>query len=370
MFITLPFNPHQIIIGTANRYEWLFFVNPNNPDELMREEDGGVLMEEQPTTTAKFMKECRGLFGVMMKEDVNGNLVGHRMRPFNYTLKKVVGPVKYRKKFWQEVRRVQALKTTGTPRSAHWKDAGEGLEGGPYEAKYGDTWREMVKAKIGSGQDAVCNVVDLMAWSIAEGNRLFADTPFKDNWVIYHDALSSWWSKEAQAWMREQGFGDRQIRGLGHTNAGSRYEGTLPGDTPEYMPLDSNLFADLETAVRWNVAATRRLPRHHPDRFDLTTPSSAWSVVSRTWEHSPTPERIVQDIQRVFLAIDQVVEARGRAVDFVELRHGRRLMEQREQVRAERRSAQIRRKKKFGDVKGLHPVSRRCIADFFDLTLE
>ena len=72
----------------------------------------------------------------------------------------------------------------------------------------------------------------------------------------------------------------------------------------------------------------------------------------------------------MFLAIDQVVEARGRAVDFSEMRHGRRLLEHRQQARAERRSAQIRRKKKFGDVKGLHPVSRRCIADFFDLTLE
>ena len=28
---------------------------------------------------------------------------------------------------------------------------------------------------------------------IAEGNRLFADTPFANTWMIYHDALPQWW---------------------------------------------------------------------------------------------------------------------------------------------------------------------------------
>ena len=337
----------------------------------MREEDGGVCMEERPTTVAKFMKECRGLFGVMMREE-GGRLVGDRMRPFDYTLKKVVGPAKYRKKFWEEVRRVHTLKTTGTTRSAHWKDAGDGLAGGPYEAKFGRDWKMHVRSKIESGPNAVCNVTDLMDHAIEEGNRLFANTPFKDTWVMYHDALSQWWSKEAQEHFRvnHAGFHNRQIRGLGFTNEETRYEGSLPGDTPEYMPLDSNLFSDLETAVRWNVAATRRLPRHHPDKFDLTTPASAWSAVSKTWEYAPTPERIVEDIERVFLAIDQVVDAGGIAVDFAELRHGRRLRQHQLSSRSARRSAKLKSKRKFGDVKGLHPVSKRCIADICDLTLE
>ena len=166
------------------------------------------------------------------------------------------------------------------------------------------------------------------------------------------------------------GFSNRQIRGLGHTNVGTRYEGTLPGDTPLYMPLDSNLFADLETATRWNVAATRHLDRGHPDRFDLTTPHSAWSAVSRTWEYAPTSERIVQDIQRVFNAIDMVVDARGKSVDFAELRHGRRLEEHQRASRVSRRSKKLSSKPKFGEIEGLHPVSKECIVNFFDLTLD
>ena len=65
-------------------------------------------------------------------------------------------------------------------------------------------------------------------------------------WIDY-DALSSWWTTFAQKHMQSKGFGDRQIRGLGHTNQSTRYDGKLPGDTPEYMPLDSNLFSNLET---------------------------------------------------------------------------------------------------------------------------
>ena len=163
---------------------------------------------------------------------------------------------------------------------------------------------------------------------------------------------------------------------MGHTNDGTRYEGSLPGDTPEYMPLDSNLFGDLETAVRWNVAGTRMLPRHHPDKFDLTTPASAWDAVCRTWDHAPTPVRIVQDIQRVFVAIDQVVKAGGIAVDFDELRkdrrqirHGRRLQEQQSASRSARRNSKIKSKKKFGDLQGLHPVAKAGIATFCDLTI-
>ena len=103
-------------------------------------------------------------------------------------------------------------------------------------------------------------------------HRLFANTIYHDSWYLYHDALSSWWSEGAQSHMHtKHNFRHRQIKGLGHTNADTRYEDGLPGDTPEYMPLDSNLFADLETAVRWNVAATSHLPKGHADKFELGT---------------------------------------------------------------------------------------------------
>ena len=350
----------KVIIGPNNRHEWLFFVNPENPDAFMSAKDGGVKQTPRAATRAKYMKECRGCFGVMAKEEADGTCSGHRMEPFDYTGRKVVGPVAFEKRVQSEVRRVSALKTTGTTRSIHWKDKGEGLDGGPYEARYGDTWRQEVADRLGRGSDAVCDVTKIMDHIIEQGNILFADTPYRDTWYIYHDALSSWWSKGAQAYIETKGFRHRQIKSLDFTNTGTRYEDSLPGDTPEYMPLDSNLFSDSETMVRSNVVVTNKLPRGHPDKFDLTTPKSAWDAVCRTWRYSPTSDRIVEDINRVFCAIEEVIKARGAAVDFKTLRHGRRLEEH---IRSRRRASQHSEKKCVDDLQGLHPVTKRIIID-------
>ena len=67
---------------------------------------------------------------------------------------------------------------------------------------------------------ALMCVTDLMQHAIDEGNRLFADTPYKDSWFIFHDHLSAWWEKEAQDYLRQRGvteqfpggFFDRQVR--------------------------------------------------------------------------------------------------------------------------------------------------------------
>lgn len=133
------------------------------------------------------------------------------------------------------------------------------------------------------------------------------------------------------------------------------------------MPLDSNLFSDLETAVTWNVAATRSLPRDNPDRFSLTTPSDCWSAVERTWEHAPTSERICQDIERVFESIDAVVKNRGTAVDFEHLRHGRRERDHTD-CRSKRRTEKLKNDSDFDFLGCLHPVAKGNIRNIIDLT--
>ena len=168
------------------------------------------------------MGECRGLFGVMMKEDDQRNDHGCKMRPFNYTGQKVIGPVKFEKMFWGEVNRVNNLKTTGTASSKYWKRRGEGLPGGAYQAKFGRNWKIKVKEQLGKGSNAVCNVTDLMDHAISEGNRLFRDTPYANTWVMYHDALSAWWSVAAQDHMRCRRFHNRQVHGLGLANRDTR----------------------------------------------------------------------------------------------------------------------------------------------------
>ena len=106
------------------------------------------------------------------------------------------------------------------------------------------------------------------------------------------------------------------------------------------------------------------LPRGHTDKFDLTTPKSAWSAVARSWKYAPTSARIVEDIERVFEAIEEVIKTDGEAVDFNELWHDRRETEHR---RSARRARARKEHKHFERVQGLHPVSKQCIIDLCGL---
>ena len=72
------------------------------------------------------------------------------------------------------------------------------------------------------------------------------------------------------------------------------------------MPLDNNLFADFTVSLTANVCATRHLPSDHPSKFSLGTPQTTFEAMKRTWEHSPTSERIVQDILRFSESVDEV----------------------------------------------------------------
>ena len=69
----------KVVIGPHNRHEWLFHVNPNNPLEYMSPKDGGVLQKPRASTRAKYMKECRGAFGVMAKQLDDGTCIGRKM---------------------------------------------------------------------------------------------------------------------------------------------------------------------------------------------------------------------------------------------------------------------------------------------------
>ena len=161
-------------LGLANGHEWLMCVDPNNPDHAMSLKNGGVRQEAQPITRAKYNKEARGLFGVYMTDDG----VGRRIPVFNYTEKTVIGPARYKKLLYAEVDRVKRLKNTG--KSGIYKLAGNDLDGGPLEAKFGREWKDVVRGRIKSA--GIMCVTELMDHVIKWGNHAFKDTSYKDNW--------------------------------------------------------------------------------------------------------------------------------------------------------------------------------------------
>ena len=349
----------KVCLGCLSSYEWRFPVDPNDPECYLPLSEGGVMPKEMPRTSAKYLSEARKSFGVMMKALEGGGFEGHRAKPFDYTSRKMLSLKEYRKRIVAEVQRVANLKG-GIWKSApkkndrvktpwiggHRLGRVKELRGGRYEALYpgpvraGEAgteeeflkprpeWEWQIRKVIAHGNSPGISVCDMMDHIIAEGNRLFRDTPYKDSWIIGHDALSVWWEKESLAYLHAQGFGPgRYLCAQGKTNADNRYyKGSLVGNRPELMPLDSNLNADHEYGLMWNVAVTSDLHKDDPKKFKMGTPSEVSDAMDRTWDIFPTQDRIVQDILRFRDALEAIIKHKGAVVPEMNNRKGRRAL--------------------------------------------
>ena len=67
-----------------------------------------------------------------------------------------------------------------------------------------------------------------------------------------------------------------------------------------------------------------KLPRDNPLKFQLGTPTHAFSCMMRCWQVEPTPARVLQDIESWEFTLDKIIEARGTVVSGLALRHGHR----------------------------------------------
>jgi hypothetical protein len=163
---------------------------------------------------------------------------------------------------------------------------------------------------------------------ILEGKRIWAGTDREETWMIYHDHLKIWWEKDSQDYLRSlpcpipgnpnRTWYDRQIKICGENNAkvSKRYTSCLPGDSPELMPLDCHLFADLQEGAAKNVALTYHINEGHEDtakKYSFATPAKVYDALQRTITAGcPSPLRIAQDIKRIFEeTLGRIVEAQG-----------------------------------------------------------
>jgi hypothetical protein len=171
----------------------------------------------------------------------------------------------------------------------------------------------------------------MMTHVIEESKKAYSGTDVADTFLIFHDALSQWWEKGAQAWLKENyGHGNgnfhlRFLRAVGDTNKGTRYENGLVGDTPELCRgLDAHGFADLSLAVNHNCALSSVYAIDDPRRFHLGTPAQVWSTLTRCWEIAPAGARIVEDLTYLPEVLGKLIDADGKVVSDLILRHGRR----------------------------------------------
>jgi hypothetical protein len=325
----------QSRLGCVSRHDR---AAPRGPGgEYLSVDHGGTYANWRNEPRPKFIGDARGLFNVAIKRDpATGELEGHALEPFDYTGRVVLGVEGYEKVVAAEVNRVMGT-CTGGAWAPYVKGAAH-LPGKMYEKRYGANWRaEVLKT---SALKKCCCVIDMMAHTIKIGNAHYADTPWAESWMIYHDHLSQWWEAGAQAWLAKRGFKDRQVRIRDGVPAiAKRYQGKLVGNTPELMPLDSHLFQDFKDAVLKHVVLTAGLPKRadgsdDPRMFKMGTPNDLMEAMVRVWSVAPTGKRIVQDVLHWRLAVQAIVDAGGVIVPDMDNRRGRRATAGRPGVRA------------------------------------
>lgn len=303
--------------------------------------DGGALPPKEQRKKSKFEGDGgRMCFAIMMKRGADGTFEGHKAEPFNYSGSYICGIETYEERVRLEIARVANFDD-----AANWASVGgKGIDkaskthpGGRYSIRYPTTWKEELKKACAKKiarkgelklEGYVC-ITDMLDHLVAEFNRLFKGTPFAKSWVLMHDALDTFWMQSTQKYLLDKHkIGpDRLMCIKGSTNplVDDRYRNKLVGDSPEFMPLDSNCFSYYETAMSANLAHTYLLKHDHPDKHLASTPDQVQRLMFYTWKHdSPTSEDIVRDIYRYAKALGLVVDAEGAKVPRLDTRQGRR----------------------------------------------
>lgn len=319
---------------------------------LKKMKDGGKLPPQKHRLVAKFAKEARGLYGVVVaKDSQTGEVVGKFIATWDYTGKKLKSV-----KAKREDRKAE-LELRKNATKGHWKEyTGEN----PYTERYGtEELGEVELMKTLHKKSAY--ISEMVDHVIEEGNKMFKNTIWADTWTIYHDHLKIWWEKETQEHLKnmacpiegwpERTWYDRQVRICGDANnakVSSYYKNKLPGDSPELMPLDCHLFSDLNEACCRNVALTNHLQDDHELKYSLRTPDKVHGSLQRTiMSDCVDSERIIQDCSRVFeVTLDRIIDAEGCYIEDSskkQIRSGERRKLQRTEKRIKQEKEEVKK---------------------------
>jgi hypothetical protein len=91
------------------------------------------------------------------------------------------------------------------------------------------------------------------------------------------------------------------------------------GDTPEAMPWDCSLNQDIHRDVDRHVLYTQNLPEEDDHKFSMSTTKREAFAYERLLNidsgNSPTSERIIQDINKVFKSLETIRDHEGIMVE-------------------------------------------------------
>ena len=174
----------------------------------------------------------------------------------------------------------------------------------------------------------IASIKEFIVHTIAEGTKAYKGTRRQDTFMLWHDRLSILWEKQTQEWLKRlqcpiEGWTDRtwadrfvRIRGEYNDQVNSYYADSLPGDSPELMPLDCHLFSDIKEGVSRNVAYSFFLKDEDPAKYSLRSPKFVFNAIERTVRNGcPSNYRVHQDIMRIPDTLRRIREMGGSYID-------------------------------------------------------
>ena len=193
----------------------------------------------------------------------------------------------------------------------------------PYKSKFGTEWEKQLKSSVTfSHSTCICDYIDHL---MAESERVMKGTIHENTWMVYHDALAIMTSKATKQWMATKGYLKRWILPSDdlYNNLPSAvqrsYQGKPIGNSPEYMPLDTHLNQDIHTSHDYHVTVTSTIAETDQRKFSGSTPKRLANSYIRLTDPTtgvvPTPNRIIQDVERVLVSLEKVRNAKGCIID-------------------------------------------------------
>jgi hypothetical protein len=166
----------------------------------------------------------------------------------------------------------------------------------------------------------VC-ITEIVEHIVVETARVYKGTKNEDDWMFYHDALSLMTAKETIRWMQEKDYLKRWILPMGGLHEWDKdlkaYLGRPVGNSPENMPLDTNLNRDVHLSVDEHVKSTLHLDSKDEEKFDLSTPARGWYAYERVLQTVPISKRILEDVEKVLRSLEIVRLEKGVRCDGV-----------------------------------------------------
>ena len=170
---------------------------------------------------------------------------------------------------------------------------------------------------------------------MAESKRLMKNIVHENNWYFYHDVLSLMTADQSVKWMEETEIDGVKIKKRWLTpqlelNQGTVYFGRPVGNSPEFMPLDNSLNADIMRSFEYHCSSTSILPKLDPRRFGMETPKKVSECIHRLFDCEPGEDgvpdsgRIIHDCDQVWDSMESVYEEEGAVVHSICDRNGHR----------------------------------------------